>query len=107
MSAESNLAGFFPPRNQQIWNQNIMWQPIPIHTVPLNLDYILASQKSCPAFDEELSSLRNSDEFIKLDEKFSYIYKYLTEHTGQIVNTIEQIQNINNTLAIEVIYNKT
>lgn len=107
MSAESNLAGLFPPTNQQIWNKNIMWQPIPIHTIPRSMDYVLAFQKSCPAFDEELSAVRNSEEFMQLDERLSNLYEYLTKHTGTIVNTIEAIQRINNTLTIEVIYNKT
>lgn len=107
MSAESNLAGLFPPTNQEIWNRNILWQPIPIHTIPEKLDYILAAKKSCPAYDEELSEVRNSEEFVKLDDKLSYLYEYLTEHTGKRVNTLEGIQRINSTLNIEVIYNMT
>lgn len=107
MSVESNLAGLFPPLNQQIWNKDILWQPIPIHTIPEKLDHILAAKKSCPAYDEELSAVRNSEEFMKLDEKLSYLYQYLTEHSGKTINTIEGIQRINNTLTIELIYNKT
>ncbi|KAJ4440008.1 hypothetical protein ANN_08139 [Periplaneta americana] len=38
MSAESNLAGLYPPRQWQKWSANISWQPIPIHTVPENMD---------------------------------------------------------------------
>lgn len=107
MSAESNLAGLFPPASQQLWNPDILWQPIPIHTIPEKLDYILAAKKSCPAYDEEMSAVRNSEDFIKLDEKLADLYEYLTQHTGKLVNTIEGIQKINNTLQIEVIYNKT
>lgn len=40
MSALSNLAGLFPPTGKQIWNQNINWQPIPIHTVPEKMDSV-------------------------------------------------------------------
>lgn len=107
MSAESNLAGLFPPSNKEIWNKDVLWQPIPIHTIPEKIDYILAAKKSCPAYDEELAAVRNSEEFIDLDNKLNYLYEYLSEHTGRKVNTIEGIQKINNTLTIEVIYNKT
>uniref|UniRef100_A0A6I8NAK4 Lysosomal acid phosphatase n=1 Tax=Ornithorhynchus anatinus TaxID=9258 RepID=A0A6I8NAK4_ORNAN len=34
MSAEVNLAGLFPPGGSQLFNPNITWQPIPVHTVP-------------------------------------------------------------------------
>jgi lysosomal acid phosphatase len=41
MSAASNLAGLYPPEGGQIWNTNIKWQPIPIHTVPENMDEVI------------------------------------------------------------------
>uniref|UniRef100_H2ZM94 acid phosphatase n=1 Tax=Ciona savignyi TaxID=51511 RepID=H2ZM94_CIOSA len=35
MSAQSNMAGLFPPEGRQQWNgSSTNWQPIPIHTVP-------------------------------------------------------------------------
>jgi lysosomal acid phosphatase len=40
MSAESNLAGMFPPVGDQVWNEDIHWQPIPVHTVPEKLDNV-------------------------------------------------------------------
>lgn len=40
MSVESHLAGLYPPVTSQIWNQNLSWQPIPIHTVPESMDYV-------------------------------------------------------------------
>lgn len=39
MSAELVLASMFPPREQDMWNKiNFTWQPIPVHTVPLDED---------------------------------------------------------------------
>lgn len=34
MSAAAVLVGLIPPTAAQLWNENINWQPIPIHTIP-------------------------------------------------------------------------
>lgn len=41
MSAELVLAGFMPPKPDEIWtSDDLQWQPIPVHNVPLNLDQV-------------------------------------------------------------------
>ena len=40
MSAYSNLAGLFPPNGSEVWNDNLQWQPIPVHTVPQDRDHV-------------------------------------------------------------------
>lgn len=35
MSAQANMAGLYPPDEQQTWREDIKWQPIPIHTKPV------------------------------------------------------------------------
>uniref|UniRef100_A0A663MFX6 acid phosphatase n=1 Tax=Athene cunicularia TaxID=194338 RepID=A0A663MFX6_ATHCN len=40
MSAQASLAGLYPPAQGQIWNPRILWQPIPVHTVPLSHDNV-------------------------------------------------------------------
>ena len=48
MSALSNLAGLFPPQGSQVWDEELAWQPIPVHTVPQDEDYLLSSHSHCP-----------------------------------------------------------
>lgn len=40
MSAYSNLAGLYPPVGQQVWETNLLWQPIPVETKPGNEDNV-------------------------------------------------------------------
>lgn len=107
MSAESNLAGFFPPRGKDIWDENVAWQPIPVHTMPEKMDDTLAAKKSCPVYDHELKNLYKSEEFKAYDKKLFPIYSYLTMHSGKKVNSLQSVQNIYSCLHIEEIYNFT
>jgi len=42
MSAAVNLAGLYVPSSDQKWNEKLgsLWQPIPIHSIPRNLDKV-------------------------------------------------------------------
>lgn len=40
MSADTLLAALFPPKDSQIWNEDFIWQPIPVHYTPRNQDTV-------------------------------------------------------------------
>ncbi|CAB0018563.1 unnamed protein product [Nesidiocoris tenuis] len=40
MSAQMFLAAMYPPKGRQIWNLNLLWQPIPANPVPRDLDNV-------------------------------------------------------------------
>lgn len=101
MSAESNLAGFFPPDGNQVWNTKILWQPIPIHTIPERLDEVLAAKKPCQRYEYALKKYLKSAEYKALSEKFKPLFKYLEENSGAPVKSFDQAQYLYNTLYIE------
>lgn len=107
MSAQLNLAGLFPPTNEEIWNPDMLWQPIPVHIVPKVMDHVLSAHKLCPAYEEEFSSVIESEDYMKIVDQFNNLSEYLTEHSGRSVETLGEIEKIRNTLFIETIYNKT
>lgn len=41
MSAQVNLAGLFIPRNNEIWNKDLLWRPVSVHSVPSSEDILL------------------------------------------------------------------
>lgn len=40
MSAETLSAALFPPKDWQIWNEDFIWQPTPVHYTPRNQDTV-------------------------------------------------------------------
>ncbi|XP_037029743.1 prostatic acid phosphatase-like [Bradysia coprophila] len=105
MSAEADLAGLFPPTKDQLWNPSIPWQPIPVHTMPENMDELLAAKKSCPAYDYALKKYKKSEDFVRLNKRFQGLYEYLTEHSGKKVDSPTGVNNLYNNLFIEDLYN--
>lgn len=106
MSAQTNLAGLFPPSGNEIWNKNIPWQPIPVHVVPENDDYILGGVlPPCRAFDNAYEAYLQSDEFQKFNESIQPIFEYLTESLGVPVNDFLVVLMIRDGLFIESVYN--
>ncbi|KAI4454705.1 acid phosphatase-related [Holotrichia oblita] len=107
MSAEANLAGLYPPQPAQTWDSKIPWQPIPVHTIPVKEDYLVAMQKSCPKYDALLDNLLKSKEFVELNYKFRNVMNYVSRHSGAIIDSFEKLEYIYNTLFIESINNFT
>lgn len=107
ISAASNLAGLFPPNFDELWNPQILWQPIPIHTIPKSLDYVVNGETYCPRFNEEYEKYKQSPEYQNIFIKYRPLIEYLEENTGLSIRDLNTIQNLNNTLYIQSIKNKT
>ncbi|XP_046685501.1 prostatic acid phosphatase-like [Homalodisca vitripennis] len=97
-SAGALLAGFFPPQGDQIWNSKLLWQPVPIHALPLNSDKLITMRAPCPLYNEEQ---RSSDKVLAASYDDKDLYKYLSEHSGQNVSTLLDVETLFNILEIE------
>ena len=40
MSVQAQLAGLYEPEGSDRWNAEIDWQPIPVHSIPVQLDNV-------------------------------------------------------------------
>ena len=73
MSAQANLAALFKPTESEIWKEDLLWQPVPVHTVPKKLDILLHGGKSCP--------------------KYKIRYEYITEQSPEARETLDQYKD--------------
>ncbi|CAG9761313.1 unnamed protein product [Ceutorhynchus assimilis] len=100
MSAELFGAGLFPPHDFQIWNSDVLWQPIPVHYLPRNLDNLVAMKTNCTKYDKQFIEVQNSAKVQQYNQDYADLYNYLSQHTGKIINNIEDVESLFNTLEI-------
>ncbi|XP_019872634.1 testicular acid phosphatase homolog [Aethina tumida] len=106
MSALANLAGLYPPQNDQKWS-DLNWMPIPIHNRPTIEDSVIALDKPCDKYDKLFKKLLKNDHFQQVDEDYKEIYEYLTENSGTKTKTLKKAKKLYTTLAIEAQRNIT
>lgn len=107
MSAEANMAGLYPPHDKQVWDKNVNWQPIPVHTIPETDDYLLSAKKYCPKYEKLTKDLFRTPYFRNISHQLHDLYSYLSRYSGETVSDLEHLEFLYNTLAIETLYNYT
>ncbi|BFY98827.1 hypothetical protein BsWGS_01867 [Bradybaena similaris] len=107
MSAYCNLAGLFPPQDDQVWNKNIPWQPIPVQTRPIKEDNKLAEGSSCPRYEQLLLEVLNSTAIRKEEQDNKAFYNMVAEKTGVKQESISDIWQVIDTLVCERAHNLT
>ncbi|NXA27103.1 PPAP phosphatase, partial [Ibidorhyncha struthersii] len=110
MSAQASLAGLYPPTQDQIWNPRILWQPIPVHTVPLSHDNLLHLPfLHCPKYNQLLRETFATRDFQRQLKQYKPFLKFLATHTGYPLKRLntERIWKLSDTLQYEDINNYT
>ncbi|NWU18063.1 PPAP phosphatase, partial [Cephalopterus ornatus] len=110
MSAQASLAGLYPLTQDQIWNPRILWQPIPVHTVPRSHDNLLYLPFShCPKYSELLRETFTTRDFQRQFKHYKTFLKFLATHTGYSLKKLntERIWKLLDTLQYEDINNYT
>lgn len=106
-SASLVLAGLFPPQNNQIWNEDLPWQPIPVYAIPHRTDYLIAAEKACDRYQQELKNYEQSPKIKALIEKHRELFDYAEKHAGQPIRTLDELKDLHGTLEVERQLNKT
>lgn len=104
MSAQANLAGFYPPQDWDVWDASMPWQPIPVHTTPTKEDKVLYMGAKCPRYDYLYRKYMQSEPHKELKRKYKATFDYLTRYANKTVNSFKTAQQVWGVLVIEEIH---
>ncbi|XP_031588215.1 lysosomal acid phosphatase [Oreochromis aureus] len=108
MSAEANLAGLYPPSGQQVFNPDLKWQPIPVHTVPQSEERLLSFPlKDCPRYQQLMNETEHTEEFLNVTATYQNIIELVRNKTGLNNTTVETVWSVYDTLFCESQHNMT
>jgi len=93
-------AAVYPPKGDQVWNEDLLWQPVPIHTVNSEDDW-LAQETLCPVSKQGMKDALQTDDILELNEENKELYYKLQMYTGMNVTGIDDVADIHGTLLSE------
>ncbi|XP_054011568.1 lysosomal acid phosphatase-like [Hylaeus anthracinus] len=100
MSAQTLLAGLYPPSSDEIFVPGLNWRPVPVHSVPRDLDKTIVVKAPCPRLEEALKEAY-ANESGRVGTPSADYYRQISAHTGQNIATITEVEFLYNTLEIE------
>lgn len=101
MSAQVLAAGLYPPSGDEVWNEEIAWQPIPVHTRPLHEEFLLAWKIRCPRFTFLFEQYKASPEYKSIFVRHAPYIKHWEAQSGQPLNKLADIMYLYDTLFVE------
>ncbi|XP_056382456.1 lysosomal acid phosphatase isoform X2 [Hyla sarda] len=106
MSAEANLAGLYPPEGAQVFNPNISWQPVPVHTVPDSEEQLLKFPiLPCPKYLKLQEETRQSPEYVNKTRENTEFLQMVANNSGLTDCSLESVWTIYDILFCESKHN--
>nr|CAD2134751.1 unnamed protein product [Meloidogyne enterolobii] len=90
-SAQLLLAGLFPPLNEQIWDNQLLWQPIPIETVEILDHQSFGMFDHCP---EGERNLKEGEGYKRLEGLFKEEIEKMEKDTQMKIDGIFILQRV-------------
>ncbi len=112
MSAYSLLNGLYSPVDYQIWNENVTWQPIPVHTTDKSSDKIFYGER-CPRLDQLKKQIEKSDEYLRVNERYQPLFDIVDKNSGCLEDSdcahmnLDDEWKVGNCLFVERTHNLT
>ena len=102
MTAQTLLAGLYPPTKDSAWREDLAWQPVPVHVVPQDQDILFAEQQACPRIVQLDKEVRDSDHM--QEEVYNAnkdLFEYISECSGENITSVEELSAIYDALLVE------
>lgn len=77
---------------------DLMWQPVPLETIPREHDTLIIQRRDCARYDIEMERELQSEFVRELDRNNSQLYEFITSKTGVNVTGFRQIDSLHNSL---------
>lgn len=106
VTAQCINSGLWPPQEDQKWGP-LDWQPIPVHSEPLDTDNLLLVRRPCAQYNLELEKLEKTPEIEERLQRYVKTFEEVEKHTGKKIKTFEDAQDVFTTLMAEEAFNKT
>lgn len=92
MSAESQLAGIFPPGSGTPHALPYEWQAVPVHTAPIGYDALLRAfdHAHCPRYDQIMARRKEGKAFQTMEKE----HKDFLEHVGKLAGMKISLSNL-------------
>lgn len=102
-SSQSLMAGLYPPSKALIWNNQILWTPAPVHSVPVAEDYLLneVGKKYLAEVNKEIQIIKKSEAVEKLYEESVKERELLERELGYDYDSFYKFKCTYSTLDIE------
>lgn len=108
MSAEAFLTGMYGvEKSTNIWDTHLPWQPIPVHTTPVDYDHLIIAYRKCEAYTKSFDEFMESPKIKEFEQKHKDLYEYLSLHSGDQIQKMRDSVSIRDTIMIEDANNRT
>jgi len=106
VTAQCINSGLWPPEADQKWGP-LDWQPIPVHSEPLDTDNLLLVRRPCSQYHLELDRLLKTSEIQQKLQENAQTFEEVSKHTGKQLKNFDDAQDVFSTLMAEETYNLT
>ncbi|XP_073692112.1 lysosomal acid phosphatase-like [Garra rufa] len=107
MSAQANLAGMFPPSGSNMFNPDLKWQPIPVHTVSMDEEKLLSFPLGdCPRYTQLMNETEKTDIFVNMSETYKDFVEMVRNKAGLKKASIDTVWRVYDTLFSEAKHGK-